>query len=211
MKRAFALLFGLGAIATLLSFPFPPPPLGLLIAEVAVALLVLAGIHARARVGLDVPPTAKHLLLAFPFGVVLGGATLALLPLTGLQSRIIQEAAIPLWKRFVIAFDAGILEEIVFRLFVMSVVAWALSHVMRRNAAIWIGAIVAAIAFGAVHLPRWLAANADPTMLASVMLVNGAIAIALALVYWKWGIEAAIVAHFAGDVTVHIAGPYLFT
>ncbi|HEV7237802.1 MAG TPA: CPBP family glutamic-type intramembrane protease [Thermoanaerobaculia bacterium] len=209
MKRAFALLFGLGAIATLLSFPFPPPIPALLIAEVAVALLVLAGIHARARVGLDVPPTAKRLLLAFPIGVVLGGITLALLPLAGLQSRIIAEAAIPLWKRIVIAFDSSILEEIVFRLFIMTVVAWALSHVMPRNAAIWSGIIVAAIAFGAAHLTRWMAAG--PMVIAAVMLVNGFIAIALAVIYRKWGIEAAIVAHFAGDVTAHVVGPYLFT
>ena len=208
MKRAFALLFGLGAIATLLSFPFPPPIPYLLAAEVAVALIVLAGIYARPRVGLDVPPRAKQLLLAFPIGVVLGGATLALLPLAGLQSRIIAEAAIPLWKRFVIAFDSSILEELLFRLFIMTVVAWALSYVLPRNAAIWSGVIVAAIAFGAAHLTRWM--TQGPAVITAVMLVNGFIAIALAVIYRKWGIEAAIVAHFAGDVTAHVIGPYLF-
>jgi 3-oxoacyl-[acyl-carrier protein] reductase len=134
VKRAFALLFGLGAIATLLSFPFPPPPVPLLLAWIAVAAIVLAGVYARGRVGLDVRPTLARLLAAFPIGLVLGGMTLALLPLAGLQSRIIAEGAIPLWKRFVIAFDSAILEELVFRLFIMTVVAWALSHVGRASA-----------------------------------------------------------------------------
>ena len=208
MKRAFVLLFGLGAIATLLSFPFPPPLVTLLLAELALALVVLAGVAARPRVGLDVAPTARGLLLAFPIGLVLGGLTLAMLPLTGLQSRIVAEAAIPVWKRLVIAFDSAILEELVFRLFTMTVVAWALSHVMPRNAAIWSGAIVAAAAFGAAHLNRWIAAG--PMTVTSVMIVNGIIAIALAMIYRRWGIEAAIVAHFGGDVAVHVAGPYLF-
>ena len=66
-----------------------------------------------------------------------------------------------------------------------------------------------ALAARATQLPRSNIRWALP-IAASVMLVTGAIAIALALVYWKWGIEAAIVAHFAGDVTVHVAGPYLF-
>ncbi len=208
MKRAFALLFGLGAIASLLSFPFPPPVIPLLIAEVAIALIVLAGVAARARVGLDVPPTAMHLLPAFPIGLVLGGITLALLPLAGLQSRIIGEAAIPLWKRLIIAFDSAIIEELVFRLFVMTVVAWALSHVMTRERAIWIGIVVAALAFGAAHLNRWI--DAGPVVITAVMSVNGLIAIALGIIYRKWGIEAAIVAHFGGDVAVHVIGPFLF-
>ena len=208
MKRAFALLFGLGAIATLLSFPFPPPLVPLLLAELAVALIVLAGVSARPRVGLDVPPTAAHLLVAFPIGLVLGGITLAMLPLAGLQSRIIAEAAIPLWKRLVIAFDSAILEELLFRLFVMTVVAWALSRLMPRNAAVWTGIVVAAVAFGAVHLNRWI--QAGPAVIAAVMLVNGFVAIALGIVYHKWGIEAAIVAHFGGDVAAHAIGPYLF-
>lgn len=208
MKRAFALLFGLGAIATLLSFPFPPPIVPLLIAIIAVALLVLAGLATRARVGLDVPPTSKHLLLAFPIGLALGAITLAMLPIADLQSRIIGEAAIPLWKRIVIAFDSSIIEEIVFRLFVMTVVAWALSHVMPRNGAIWMGILVAAIAFGAAHLNRWIAMG--PLIITAVMIVNGIVAIALGLIYRKWGIEAAIVAHFGGDVMAHVVGPYLF-
>ena len=208
MKRAFALLFGLGAIATLLSFPFPPPVLALLLALIAVAFIVFVGVYARTRVGLDVPPTAAHLLLAFPIGLVLGGITLAMLPLAGLQSRIIAEAAIPLWKRFVIAFDSSIIEELLFRLFVMTVVAWALSRVMPRNAAIWAGILVAAIAFGAAHLNRWI--QMGPMVITAVMLVNAFIAIALGIIYRKWGIEAAIVAHFGGDVAAHVIGPYLF-
>lgn len=210
MKRALAWLLPLGAVAAFLSFPFPPPLVQLLIAELAIALIVVAGVYARNRVELTAAPTAKRLLLAIPLGILAGAITLAILPLAGLQSRIVREAAIPMWKRWIIAFDSGILEELVFRLFVMTVVAWAISHVASKKVAIWTGILIAALAFGAAHLPRWMALNSSPALLVAVMLVNGAIAIFLGLVYWKWGIEAAIVAHFAADVTAHVIGPYLF-
>jgi membrane protease YdiL (CAAX protease family) len=209
MKRALAWLLPLGSIAAFLSFPFPPP-ITVVLAELVIAFIVIAGLYARDAIGLNVPMTAKHLLLAIPLGVVAGAIVLAILPLAGLQSRIIREAAIPLWKRCIIAFDSGTLEELVFRLFVMTVVAWAMSHVASRKTAIWAGMIIAALAFGAAHLPRWMALGSRPSLLIAVMVVNGAIAIFLGLVYWKWGIESAIVAHIMADVTAHVVGPYLF-
>jgi membrane protease YdiL (CAAX protease family) len=79
---------------------------------------------------------------------------------------------------------------------------------MPRNGAIWVGILIAAIAFGAAHLNRWIAMG--PLVITAVMIVNGIVAIALGLIYRKWGIEAAIVAHFGGDVMAHVIGPYLY-
>jgi len=108
----------------------------------------------------------------------------------------------------VIAFDSAVLEEIIFRLFIVSFVVWLLARFLPRNAAIWIALILSALAFGAAHLNRWM--DSGPVVITAVMIVNGLIAIVLGRVYVKWGIEAAIVAHFAGDVVVHIIGPHFF-
>lgn len=210
MKRQFAWLFALGAVATVLSFPFPPPLPALALALVAVALLVAGGLWFGAPHGLGSKAvTPMRAVYALLIGAVAGAVTLAMLPLAGLQSRIIGEAAIPLWKRFVIAFDSSILEELIFRLFLVSFVVWLLARFMRRDVAVWIALVISALAFGAAHLNRWM--SAGPEVIAAVMLVNGVIAIAIGLVYVRWGIEAAILSHFAGDVTVHVIGPYLFT
>ena len=210
MKRGLAWLLPLGAIATLLSFPFPPPVLTLLLAEIVVALLVIGGVWMGARNGLgSVIPSARRMALSLLIGAASGAVVLALLPLGGLQSRIIQEASIPVWKWLIIAFDSSVLEEIVFRLFLISFVVWVLARFVRRETTITIALLLSAVLFGAAHLNRWL--DARSVVIAAVMLVNGAISIVLGLVYVKWGIESAMIAHFAGDVVVHIAGPQFFS
>jgi membrane protease YdiL (CAAX protease family) len=208
MNRAWW-IYVLGVIATLLSFPYPPNFLALLTSEVVVILMIWAGLWfgAKHALGSRIPP-AKRAALSLVIGAVSGAIVLALLPLAGLQSRIIKEASIPLWKWLIIAFDSSILEEIIFRLFILSFVVWLLARFMRREPAVWIAIVVAALLFGAAHLNRWL--DSGPAVIVAVILVNGAIAIAFGWIYVKWGIEAAMLSHFAGDVVVHILGPHVF-
>jgi hypothetical protein len=145
---------------------------------------------------------------ALLIGAASGAVVLALLPLAGLQSRIIKEASIPVWKWLVIAFDSAVLEEIIFRLVLVSFVVWVLARFLPRNVAVWIALVLSAHAFGAAHLSHWM--GAGPVVFTAVMIVNGLIAIVLGLLYVKWGIEAAMLAHFAGDIVVHIIGPHFF-
>jgi hypothetical protein len=209
MKRAWW-LYALGAIAAFLSFPFPPPdPFTLVIVEILIALMIYAGLWFGRSLGLgSAIPSFKRAAYSLQIGAASGAVVLALLPLAGLQSRIIKEASIPLWKWLIIAFDSSVLEEIIFRLFVVSFVAWLFNRFIRREPSIWIALAASALTFGAAHLGRWL--NAGPIVITAVMIVNGLIAIVLGLIYVKWGIEAAILGHFAGDVVVHIIGPHFF-
>ena len=209
MRRALAWLIPLGAIATLLSFPFPPPLVALIGAEIIIAVLICAGLWLGERHGLgSAIPSLQRAALALLIGAVMGALILALLPIAGLQSRIIKEATIPVWKWLIIAFDSSVLEEIVFRLFIMSLVVCLLARWARRNVAIRIALVVSALFFGAAHLSRWI--DAGPFVITAVMIVNGLVAIVLGSIYVRWGIEAAILGHFAGDVMVHIIGPHLF-
>jgi len=208
MNRAWW-IYVLGVVATLLSFPYPPKLLALLAAEIVIILLIWAGLWLGERNGLGSRiPSLRRAGLALLIGFVTGGVVLLLLPLAGLQSRLIKEASVPLWKWLIIAFDSAILEEIIFRLFAVSLVVWLLARFVKRQPAIWIAIVVAALLFGAAHLSRWI--DSGPVVIAAVMVVNGLIAIVLGLIYVKWGIEAAILSHFAGDVMVHIIGPHFF-
>ncbi|HJQ40523.1 MAG TPA: CPBP family glutamic-type intramembrane protease [Thermoanaerobaculia bacterium] len=218
MNRAWW-IYVLGVIATLLSFPYPPNFLALLVAELLVVLLIWAGLWFGAKHGLGSSiPSLRRAALSLVIGALSGAVVLALLPLGGLQSRIIKEATIPVWKWLIIAFDSATLEEIIFRLFLVSFVVWLLNvataALSGRGAAegsgthIRIAIIIAALLFGAAHLNRWL--SAGPIAITAVMLVNGLIAVVLGLLYVRWGIEAAILGHFAGDIVVHILGPRFF-
>jgi len=209
MNRAWW-IYVLGVIATLLSFPYPPKLLALLAAEIIVILLIWAGLWFGARVQLGSSiPSLRRAVIALVIGVASGGLVLILLPLAGLQSRILKEAAIPLWQWLIIAFDSATLEEIIFRLFIVSFVVWLIARFLKRDTAIWIALVISALLFGAAHLNRWI--HSGPTVIVAVIIVNGLIAIILGLLYVKWGIEAAMLGHFAGDVMLHIIGPHFFT
>ena len=76
-KRAFAWLFPLGAIAAVLSFPWPPPVLGVLIAVAVVAMLVAAGLYFAKSISFGAPRYLAALLI----GLASGAMVVASLPL----------------------------------------------------------------------------------------------------------------------------------
>ncbi len=115
---------------------------------------------------------------------------------------------------------AGIGEEIVFRMFVLGLWAFLFNLVLRRwsatGAALWIGNILAALAFGASHLPSQMIllnvtspAQLPPLMLGELFLLNGIIGIAAGLYYWRDGLVAASGIHFWTDVVWHVIFPLI--
>ncbi|MGE5138977.1 MAG: type II CAAX prenyl endopeptidase Rce1 family protein, partial [Rudaea sp.] len=115
---------------------------------------------------------------------------------------------------------AGIGEEILFRLFVLSLWAWLADLVLRRwqarNAALWIGNVVAALAFAAAHLPAAMGLGGvsdplqlPPLVLVELFLLNGIIGLVCGQRSWKNGLVAAIGIHFWADIVWHVVWPLI--
>ncbi len=234
--RVVAVLLVLGSLALALSFP-PPPPLAALVAGIAaLAAVVIAGLSLGGRYRLGAPlllvwlhrdadrrSAAASLSIGAAVGLVLGGAILLLLRFglapeaSVIQSRFAAEADAPIWSRWIIAFDAAVLEELVFRLFLVSLLVWILSRkwfpLARSSLAtrILVAIILVALGFAVAHLPKWLEI-ASPTfgLVSSVVVLNGIGGLVFGYLYSRFGIESAIVSHFAGDVVLHVLGPWLF-
>ena len=206
-------------LAFALSLPQPPRPLHVAAGALVGALLVLAGFAAawrvrplaaregRARVRLG----ALSLLLGGGMGAVLLGLLVLLARAEPrLRARFTGRLEEPAWRPIALGFEASILEEVALRLFVMSVVAWVAARLLPRRWAIGIAAAVSTALFGLIHLPAWSAATeTSPLLLASVLGLNGAAALLLAWVFWRWGLPYAILAHFAGDVVIQSLAPRL--
>lgn len=102
----------------------------------------------------------------------------------------------------------GITEELLMRWGFMTLVAWVLWRLIQRgvakpSGAVMIAAIIlAALMFGAMHLPAaaLLVKQLTPGVIAWVMLGNAAVSFIAGWLYWKVGLEAAIVAH----ITTHL-------
>ena len=119
-----------------------------------------------------------------------------------------------LWENFAASFYGGINEEILVRLLGLSGLAWLLSRIWHTSAGLptstifWISNVVLAILFGIGHLPalKNFLGKISPLMLVRSLLLNFPIGLLCGWLFWTYGIEAAIVAHFSADIVYHVFG-----
>ena len=119
-----------------------------------------------------------------------------------------------LWKRVIVGLYGGIDEEILTRLFMLSLFAWLGTKVFRKHEAglsatiFWIANIVAAILFGLGHLPSAsLVMQITPAVVALALILNGIPAVTFGYLYWRRGLESAMIAHFCADFVLYAIGP----
>ena len=112
--------------------------------------------------------------------------------------------------RFGLAFSAGTGEEILYRLFFMSFFVWLMQMVFKCShpGAIWTGIILAGILFGLGHLPKE-AGHLTIIIITRAMLLNGIAGIAFGWLFWRRGLESAIIAHFSADLFIYGVIGYL--
>lgn len=115
------------------------------------------------------------------------------------------------WKGFLASFYGGIAEEILLRLFVMSFFVW-LGRFLSKTSdgkptslVFWSANILAAVLFGLGHLPTMsLLVPLTPLVIARTILLNGLIGVVCGWLYWKRGLEAAMISHFSADIVLHV-------
>jgi membrane protease YdiL (CAAX protease family) len=119
--------------------------------------------------------------------------------------------AFELFKAHPAAIGVGfpIIEEIHFRLFLMTVLVWMIAKLLRAPAgglgarAWWTAIVLQGLMFGAIHAatgegtlwwePRTVQMLLEPRAVAGVVL---------GYVYWRWGLETSILAHIFADLSV---------
>lgn len=192
--------------------------LGLLLAhQIGLGAPVLAGLLA----GTDV--TARAQAIVAP-ALVLGVASsvlMLLLEITFFWPRLPQVMREsfpipPLWKRLLASIYGGIDEEILLRLFLLSLLAWLLGFVwhlptgMPTRGALWVATVLAALIFGLGHLPATAAiVKITPLLIVRALVLNGVVGVATGYLFWRYGLEAAMLAHFVADLVLHGIGDAL--
>jgi hypothetical protein len=105
----------------------------------------------------------------------------------------------------------GIVEELMLRLFFMSLIAWILQKLLKKQTTgILIAAnVIAAILFAASHLPAtWMAfGELTPMLLFRCFLLNGGFGLFFGWAYRKYGIQYAMAAH----ASLHIVSKLIWT
>src|SRR6516162_1108015 len=101
-----------------------------------------------------------------------------------------------IYDSFVVSFESGVIEEILFRLFILSCFLFCFRQLYSRMARLWPNVIAI--------LPRALAVVLSSLLFAMVHTVDGFTAaffggVLLGVIYMQSGIESAIAAHFCAN------------
>lgn len=156
--------------------------------------------------------------LAIPLGIVTAflimfGDTLFARHLPTLS---IADTHIEPWKTLLASLYGGIVEEILMRLFLMSLIAWLIALVFRARQPrenswiMWTAIIATAILFGLGHLPVTASlVTITPFVVARAIALNGIGGLVFGWLYWKKGLLYAMLAHSTTDIVLLTILPLL--
>jgi hypothetical protein len=184
-------------------------------------LLGWLGLYLGAPYGLDAPwlrawvyrrPRDPARRPRWWLAVLLGGlAALLVVGLSALGPKHAEDI-IQAWRGALASFYGGIVEEVLYRLLLVSALVWLLARCNRRVARPWmfvLAIVLAALLFGAGHLSAAHAAGllGTPLLVARIVLLNAVVAVVFGGLFWKYGLEHAMLAHFCADLVLHVALP----
>jgi hypothetical protein len=159
------------------------------------------------------PSRSARWWLAIVLGL-LGGLLVAWLSLLGPKESAGHALAATgwAWRGLLASFYGGIVEEVECRLFLVAVMVWVLARCNRRVAQPWmfvLAIVLAALLFGAGHLPAAFAAGMAhaPLPIARIVLLNALVGVVTGGLFWKYGLEHAMLAHFCADLVLHVGMP----
>jgi len=121
------------------------------------------------------------------------------------------------WQSLLASFYGGITGEIKLRLFLLSLLAWIGSRIWRNSGGrltsgvVWGATILSAVVFGLGHLPALssMGLSITPVLLTSSLVQNGIGGVIFGWLYWRRGLESAIISLFTADIVIHVILPVL--
>ncbi len=198
------------------------------------ALIIIAGLYMARQVGLGLPlleaalkgesigkDAVRDLAIAAAVGavaaVLVAGADVIFIR-SGVKIDA-PNAVPPVWQGLLAAFYGGIAEEVLTRLFLVSLLAWIFREIKRflkrdrsqvGPAEMWLAILISAILFGVAHLPVTSALTSlTPALVLRAILLNGFFGVVMGWLYWEKGLESAMLGHFTGDLILHVLIPIL--
>lgn len=195
------------------------------------AIVIFLGLLLSGKVGLGLPilegwlngenvkGKLKSILpLSVGLGVLAGVLIIVidfLFSLTGSIS-LLSTVTPPAWQGLLSSFYGGINEEVLMRLFVMSLLVYITFKIRKTReghptkVGVWISIILAAVLFGVGHLPTAMAiGSTTPLFVTRIIILNSIGGIIFGWLYWKKGLESAMVSHFSADLILHVLLPLL--
>jgi hypothetical protein len=200
-------------------------------------LAILLGLKLGQPLGLGWPPVAgfdsgpgrlrrigSSLLLAVVLGIVSVIAFMVALALydwglsqflpSGIGDQPDGYVEPPSWAGILGSVGAGVREEVLVRLGVMTTIVWVLAKLTRQRvpgpATMWSGIVLASVLFGLGHLPEASAlVGLTGPLIGTILIGNGVVGLFFGWLYWRKGLIAAMTAHITQDIITHVIRPLI--
>lgn len=244
--RLFGLLLGMVAIGLLALIPYGLTLVGqpfsislvpqFFVQIVLYSVLIIVGLLLGRKVGLGAPilekiadgnkpsgykkPLRNAVLVGLGAGLLMILADVYLFaPRLQVQLQALGETVNPpAWQGFLASFYGGFVEEVMTRLFLLTLLAWLGSLISRSSegnpssVVMWVSVLISGLVFGLAHLPALVEMGITLTPLFVIRsLALNAVGLYYGWLYWKRGLVFAMAAHFATDLMVHVIGALLLT
>ncbi len=235
-KRAFTILWILSVGALCLGLPYMGSllvvplsslfPMLLINSLILYPVIIYTGIQLQARVDVAgtpffegrTQPTLKSIIKwGLVPGIIVWFMIIAcdkLFALSHPLNYFLTTKTTPILYGFLASFYGGIVEEIIMRLFAMSLILYLFKKLSFNGTKVAI--VITALLFGAAHLPIAakllnLPLTALPFLVISrTVLLSGIGGIAFGWLYWKKGLLFAMVSHFVADIGLHVLMPIVY-
>ena len=214
--RLFAAAAIAFAVFLLLYFPDRDDGSGAMVGGLSALIASMLGLAALAQCRpMPHRPSAEHVrlaALALGLGVAFGVANLgANYGMAALDSAI-YEQMVARWSRFssLSAVVKGpIMEEIIFRLGLLSGLAWLTARFTDSPRTIFHVALgVSALTFGIAHI--FFGGVAGPIYMMGMVVKSSIAGLLLGWVFWRWGLPCSIICHGAANGIHLLLEPFLF-
>ena len=196
--------------------------------------LSLIGVSLAKKVGLTwetiqaifdrkpIPKLDKQtVLLSIGFSVIISFLLLGIQLLSAVLNPALVDSSnaimsqIPWWTGMTSIFQGGVVEEVIFRLGIMTFLIWGLSNIFARKKVsipAWIyvvSIILVAFAFGVAHISstEMVAGGLTTSLVILTILGNSIGGVLFGYLYWKKGLEYAMIAHMVADFMIHFIFP----
>ncbi|MBL8030256.1 MAG: CPBP family intramembrane metalloprotease [Candidatus Doudnabacteria bacterium] len=133
-----------------------------------------------------------------------------------LPELTVANSKIAAWKTLLASLYGGVVEEILLRLFCLSLLVWVLAKIIhivepvKNNIIMWSAIILSSVLFGLGHLPITAALTTiTPLVVVRAILLNGIGGLVFGWLYWKKGLEFSMATHFTADIVILFLFPML--
>ena len=117
----------------------------------------------------------------------------------------------PLWTGALYALYGGLFEEVVFHYGLLAACVFLAQLLLPSTRSYWLAITVSSLALGCFHLVNAAALlPLTPLVVTRTLIVGSAGGIACGWLYWRRGLEAAMVAHGIMSFGLHVAAPAAF-